>query len=79
MLENKLDCFKLEVTESITGLEERVKVVEKSAEFIASQYESQKKIADNLIKKQTSLSEENDQLKKEIKALPLDQEKQNMQ
>ena len=76
MLENKLHSFKLEIKENIKGLEERVKVVEKSAEFIASQYESQKKIVDNLIQKQTSLSEENDQLKKEIKALRLDQEKQ---
>ena len=46
MLENKLHSFKLEITENIKGLEERVKVVEKSAEFIASQYESQKKIVD---------------------------------
>ena len=76
MLENKLDSFKLEIGKSIKGLEERVKVVEKSAEFIANQYESQKKTANNLLKKQSSLSEENEQLKKEIKALRLDQEKQ---
>ena len=76
MLENKLDSFKLEISKSIKGLEERVKVVEKLAEFIANQYESQKKTANNLLKKQSSLSEENEQLKKEIKALRLDQEKQ---
>ena len=64
MLENKLDSFKIEITENIKGLEERVKVIEKSAEFIASQYESQKKIADNVIKKQNSLSDENDKFEK---------------
>jgi len=38
MVENKLDSFKLEITENIKGLEERVKVVEKTAEFIASHF-----------------------------------------
>ena len=48
LLENKLDSFKLEITENIKGLEERVKVVEKSAEFIAHEYESQKKTSSDL-------------------------------
>ena len=78
MLENKLDSFKLELTESFKGLEDRVKVVEKSADFIAKQYESQKKISDNLLKQHTSLSEENQELKMEIKALRIDQEKQKL-
>ena len=38
MLENKLDSFELEITENIKGLEERVIVVEKTAEFIASHF-----------------------------------------
>eukprot|EP00794_Sanderia_malayensis_P012574 gene12574-13863_t len=78
LLENKLDNFKSEISENIKGLEERIKVVEKSAEFIASQYESQKIISNNLMKKQSSLSQENEDLRKEIKALHLDQEKQKL-
>ena len=55
LLENKLDSFKLEITENIQGLEERVKVVEKSAEFIANEYESQKKPSSDLLKRQFAL------------------------
>ena len=78
MLENKLDSFKIEINESIKGLEERVKAVEKLAGFIASEYESQKEMSGVLLKKQSSLSDENEELKKEIKALRLDKEKQKL-
>ena len=75
LLENKLDSFKLEITENIKGLEERGKVVKKSAEFIANEYESQKKTSSNVLKRQSLLSTENEDMKKESTALPLDKEK----
>ena len=75
LLENKLDSFKLEITENIKGLEERVKVVKKSAEFIANEYESQKKTSSNVLKRQSLLSTENEDMKKDITALRLDKEK----
>ena len=39
VLETKLGSFKLETARNMKGSEERVKVVEKSAEFIATEYE----------------------------------------
>ncbi len=73
MLETKIDSFNLEIIEKIKVLDKRVEEVEKSAEFIGQQYESQKKTGDDLMK---FPSVENEELKKEIKALRIDQEGQ---
>ena len=78
MLENNVNSCKFEINENIKGLEERVKAIEKSAEFIASEYESQKEMSGVLLKQRSSLSDENEELKKELKALRLDKEKQKL-
>ena len=78
MLENNLDSFNIEINENIKGLEERVNAIEKSAKFIASEYESQKEMSGALLKKQSSPLDENEELKREIKALWLDKEKQKL-
>ena len=74
--ERKIDGIHQEVIQKFKELDKRVSDVEKSAEFLAGQYESQKTIAENLMKKHSSLSEENKALKKEINNLRIEQERQ---
>ena len=75
-MEKKIDGVNVEILDQIKGLNKRVVEVEKSAEFFAKQYESKKKISENLLKSHTSLSDENKELKIEINHLRSEQERQ---
>ena len=75
-MEKKIDGVNVEILDQIKGLNKRVVEVEKSAEFFAKQYESKKKISENLLKSHTSLSDENKELKIEMNHLRSEQERQ---
>ncbi len=76
MLENKIDNINREIIEKVKELDIRVSSVEKSADFIGQQFESQKKTTDFVLKSHTVLTKENEALKNEIKFLRSDQERQ---
>jgi len=76
LMERKIDGINMEILDKIKDLNKRVNDVEKAIDFYGKQYESQKKMSDNLLKSNTFLSEENKVLKTEINNLRADQEKQ---
>ena len=76
LLETKIDTCNLKIIEKVRVLDQRVLEVEKSTDFIGQQYQAQKKTGESLSTVQQSLLQENEELKKEITALRLDQERQ---
>ena len=76
LMERKIDGINMEILDKIKDLNKRVNDVEKAIDFYGKQYESQKKMSDNLLKSNTFLSEENKVLKTKINNLRADQEKQ---
>eukprot|EP00794_Sanderia_malayensis_P008540 gene8540-biopygen6837 len=77
-LENKMDKLNMDILYKLSDLDRRVKSVETSAEFISKQYDSQRKTTDYVLKSQANLEKENEDLKKQIKVLENNHEKQKM-
>lgn len=64
---SKIDNINNHFSEKFTALESKLKGMEKSTAFISEQYESHRKMVDNMLKKQVALENENAEFKKEIK------------
>ena len=66
---NKIDNINNNFSEKFSALENKLKDLEKSTNFVSGQYDSQKNMLNNMLKKQADLEKENSEFKKEIKSL----------
>ena len=56
---NKIDNINNNFSEKFSALENKLKDLEKSTNFVSGQYDSQKNMLNNMLKKQADLEKEN--------------------